>query len=293
MHGEIPSEAQATLRKLENQGNPFGDPNERIKWMTGLDIPVLKPGDSVDYLYWVGCLSAFDPRKQKIARALVTLMQRAGLSFGVLGKAESCTGDPARRLGEENLYQMLAKQNIATLQNVRFKTLVSNCPHCFNTIKNEYPQFGSIGGDGSTPRVIHHTMLLEELVSQGALPLKEGAVNEYTFHDPCYLGRYNDEYEAPRETLRKVPGLKILEMEKSKEKGMCCGAGGGHFWFDMKVGQRVNVLRTDQAAATGAQRIATGCPFCLQMMEDGTKLTSRDGTLEVRDIAEVLVEHLT
>ncbi|NDC37758.1 MAG: (Fe-S)-binding protein, partial [Proteobacteria bacterium] len=236
MHGEIPSEAQATLRKLENQGNPFGDPNERIKWMTGLDIPVLRPGDSVDYLYWVGCLSAFDPRKQKIARALVTLMQRAGLSFGVLGKAEACTGDPARRLGEENLYQMLAKQNIATLQNVRFKTLVSNCPHCFNTIKNEYPQFGSIASEGSPPpRVIHHTQLLEELLEAGSLPLREGAATDYTFHDPCYLGRYNDEYDAPRKTLRKVPGLNIIEMDKSREKGMCCGAGGGHFWFDMKV----------------------------------------------------------
>lgn len=292
MHGEIPTEAQNTLRKLENQGNPFGDPNERIKWMTGLDIKVLKPGDSVDYLYWVGCLSAFDPRKQKIAKALVTLMQRAGISFGVLGKAEACTGDPARRLGEENLYQMLAKQNIATLQNVRFKTLVSNCPHCFNTIKNEYPQLGPIGGDGEQPRVIHHTVLLEELLESGKIPLREGTAQDYTFHDPCYLGRYNDEYDAPREALRKVPGLKILEMEKSREKGMCCGAGGGHFWFDMKVGERVNVLRTNQAAETGAKRVATGCPFCLQMMEDGVKLTSRESSLEVRDIAEVLAENL-
>lgn len=293
MHGEIPTEAQATLRKLENQGNPFGDPNERIKWMAGLDVPVLKPGDSVDYLYWVGCLSAFDPRKQKIARALVTIMKRAGLSFGVLGKTEACTGDPARRLGEENLYQMLAKQNIATLQNVKFKTLVSNCPHCFNTIKNEYPQFGSISGEGAAAaRVIHHTVLLEELLAGDKLPLKDSTPTNYTFHDPCYLGRYNDEYDAPRNTLKRVPGLNIIEMDKSREKGMCCGAGGGHFWFDMKVGQRVNVLRVDQAAATGAERVATGCPFCLQMMEDGVKLTARDSSLEVRDIAEVLAENL-
>jgi Fe-S oxidoreductase/nitrate reductase gamma subunit len=293
MHGEIPSEAQGTLRALENRANPYGDPKDRTKWTQGLDIPVLSPGDSVDYLYWVGCVSAFDPRKQKIAKALTYVMKKAGLSFGILGTAEGCSGDPARRLGEENLFQTLAKSNIETLKSVQFKTLVANCPHCFNTIKNEYPQFGNLG-EGKTPEIIHHSQLLKRLLKQGKITLNDALADsqEITFHDPCYLGRYNDEYDAPRETLRAVKGLKILEMEKSRENGMCCGAGGGHFWMDLKVGERVNVLRTNQAAATGASRIATGCPFCMQMMEDGTKLTGREETLDVRDIAEVIAERL-
>jgi Fe-S oxidoreductase/nitrate reductase gamma subunit len=290
MQGEVPHEAQATLRALENRGNPFGAPADRIKWITDLDVPILKAGESVDYLYWVGCVSAYDPRKQKIARSLVTLMKAAGLNFAILGTAEGCSGDPARRLGEENLFQSLAKKNIELFRTVRFKTIVANCPHCFNTIKNEYPQFGNLG-EGKEPEIIHHSVLLKRLVAEQKLPLREGA-GAITFHDPCYLGRYNNEYDAPRETLQAVKGLKILEMDRSREKGMCCGAGGGHFWMDKKVGERINVQRTEQAVATGATTIATGCPFCLQMMEDGVKLTDRGDSHAVQDIAEVLVEHL-
>lgn len=290
MEGEIPLEAQATLRALENRRNPFGAPEDRTKWMHGLPLRILKPGDSVDYLYWVGCVSAFDSRKQKIARALTTLMHHAGLDFAILGNAEGCSGDPARRLGEESLFQSLAKYNIGLLRSISFKVLVANCPHCFNTIKNEYPQIGNLG-EGKSPEIIHHSVLLQRLLSDGKLIMGEGAEN-FTFHDPCYLGRYNDEYEAPREALRGVKGLKIVEMERSREKSMCCGAGGGHFWMDRKVGERVNVLRTDQAAATEAQNVATGCPFCLQMLEDGVKLTGRENGMQVRDIAEVLADRL-
>lgn len=290
MRGEIPSEAQPTLRALENRGNPYGPPEDRANWLTDLDVPVLNPGDAVDYLYWVGCVSAYDPRKQKIARALVTLMKRAGLSFGVLGTAEGCTGDPARRLGEENLFQTLAKQNAATLSTIKFKNLVANCPHCFNTIKNEYPDFGGLG-EGRKPRIIHHSQLLKELLASGQLKTKDSA-ESYTFHDPCYLGRYNEEYDAPRETLRSSPSLKILEMERSREKGLCCGAGGGHFWMDLKIGQRINAIRVDEAASTGANNIATACPFCMQMMEDGVKITNREDKMRVRDIAEVVLENL-
>ena len=289
MHGEIPAEAQATLRSLENRGNPYGDPLMRAAWAKDLDIPVVKPGDEVEYLYWVGCLSAFDQRKQQIARSLVKLMRTAELSFGILGNQESCTGDPARRLGEENLYQTLAKSNIELLKSIRCKYIVANCPHCFNTIKNEYPEFG-FGTDGG-PQVIHHSQLLKQLIAEQKLPLGEGA-ESITFHDPCYLGRYNDEYEAPRQPLRAIRGLKIVEMERSKEQGFCCGAGGGHFWMDLKQGERVNVLRVNQAAETAATTIATGCPFCHQMLDDGVKLTNREGGLQVKDIAEVLVEHL-
>ncbi len=291
MRGELPHEAQATLRALENRGNPYGDPADRIKWAHGLELPILKAGDKVDYLYWVGCVSAYDARKQKIARSLVQIMQAAGLSFGVLGVAEGCSGDPARRLGEENLFQSMAKQNIELLRSISFKYVVANCPHCFNTIKNEYPQFGNLA-DGAQPQIIHHTMLLKELLAEQKIRVKDSQ-QALTFHDPCYLGRGNGEYDAPRDTLRSVKGLRIIEMEESREKGMCCGAGGGHFWMDLKNGERINKIRTDQAAATGAKMIATGCPFCLHMMEDGVKLTQREEQgFEVRDIAEVIAANL-
>lgn len=291
MQGQIPHEAQATLRSLESRGNPYGPAEDRIQWLQGLDVPMLQAGDAVDYLYWVGCVSAFDPRKQKIAKALVSIMKKAGLSFGVLGSMEGCSGDPARRLGEENLFQTLAKQNIELLKSVSFKVLVANCPHCFNTIKNEYPQFGNLG-DGREPEIIHHSQLLKQLIAEDKLPLKEGALKDVTFHDPCYLGRYNDEYDAPRSSLKAVKGLRILEMERSREKGLCCGAGGGHFWMDLKIGERVNSIRAEEAAATGASTVATACPFCMQMMEDGVKLTHNDHRLDVRDIAEVIAERL-
>lgn len=291
MEGQLPHEAQATLRSLESRANPYGPQEDRAKWLDGLGVRLLQPGDAVDYLYWVGCVSAFDPRKQKIAKSLVTIMQRAELSFGVLGSMEGCSGDPARRLGEENLFQTLAKQNIELLKSVSFKTLVANCPHCFNTIKNEYPQFGNLG-EGKQPEIIHHSVLLRRLLESEKLPLKEEALKEVTFHDPCYLGRVNDEYEAPRKTLRSVKGLTILEMERSRENGLCCGAGGGHFWMDLKIGERVNSVRAEEAAATGASTVATACPFCMQMMEDGVKLTNNETKLDVRDIAEVIAERL-
>jgi len=293
MQGEVPAEAQKTLKALENRANPYGPPEGRTEWIEGLDVPILEPGASVDYLYWVGCVSAFDKRKQKIARSLVTIMKGAGLSFGILGTAEGCSGDPARRLGEENLFQTLAKKNIETLKAVQFKYLVANCPHCFNTIKNEYPQFGNLG-EGRSPEIIHHSVLLKRLLAAGQIKLAdEGVKRQVTVHDPCYLGRYNGEYDAPRDVIKKSSkGLNIIEMDESKNNAMCCGAGGGHFWFDMKVGERVNTLRTDQAAATGADTVATGCPFCMQMMEDGVKLTGRDGAMDVKDIAEIVAENL-
>jgi Fe-S oxidoreductase/nitrate reductase gamma subunit len=291
MEGQIPHEAQATLRSLESRANPYGPPEDRIKWLGDLNVKVLQPGDSVDYLYWVGCVSAYDPRKQKIARSLVSIMEKAGLSFGILGSVEGCTGDPARRLGEENLFQTLAKQNINLLKSVSFKVLVANCPHCFNTIKNEYPQFGNLG-EGKEPEIIHHSVLLRRLLEQEKLPLTQGDLKDVTFHDPCYLGRVNDEYEAPRTTLKAVKGLRIIEMERSREKGLCCGAGGGHFWMDLKQGERINSIRASEAAATGASTVATACPFCMQMMEDGVKLTNNEATLDVRDIAEVIAERL-
>ncbi|MCO6430931.1 MAG: 4Fe-4S dicluster domain-containing protein [Deltaproteobacteria bacterium] len=290
MHGELPSEAQATLRALENRSNPYGPQEERTKWLEGLDVKVLQPGDSVDYLYWVGCVSSYDPRKQKIARALVQIMKQAGLSFGILGKAEGCSGDPARRLGEENLFQTLAKSNLDILRSISFKTVVANCPHCFNTLKHEYPQLGNLQ-DGRTPEIIHHSVLLKRLIAEKKISQKESR-DTFTFHDPCYLGRYNDEYNAPRDTLKAGSPFPILEIAQSRENAMCCGAGGGHFWMDLKIGERVNTIRTDQLAASGAENVATACPFCMQMIEDGVKLTNREDTMAVRDIAEVVLERM-
>ena len=217
MYGEIPTEAQNTLKSIENKGNPFGNPADRIDWIKGLDVKILKEGDSVDYLYWVGCVSAFDKRKQKIAQSLVKIMNKANLSFGILGEVEGCTGDPARRLGEENLFQTMAKKNIDILKGIRFKTLVANCPHCFNTIKNEYPEFGNIG-NGIQPEIIHHSVLLRKLLENGTIIPKENSENKkFTFHDPCYLGRYNDEYEAPRRSITAIKGFEIVEMEQNKK----------------------------------------------------------------------------
>lgn len=290
MHGEIPHEAQGTLRGLEGKGNPYGPKEERSKWFKDLDLKVLNPGDEVDYLYWVGCVSSYDPRKQKIAKSLVTIMKAAGLSFGVLGNAEGCTGDPARRLGEENLFQTLAKSNLEILKSVKFKYIVANCPHCFNTIKNEYPQLGNLG-NGRSPEIIHHSVLLRNLLAEEKIKVKQEGT-KFTFHDPCYLGRYNNEYDAPRQALQAATTETPVEMERTREKSFCCGAGGGHFWMDMKVGKRVNSLRVIQAKETEAGQIATACPFCMQMLEDGIKLNDLESTMQVRDIAEVIADNL-
>lgn len=291
LEGDIPTEAQASLRAIETRGNPFGPAESRMDWAAGLNVPIVKAGETVDVLYWVGCISAYDRRKQSIARALVEVLNKSGLSWGVLGTRENCTGDPARRLGEENLFQTMAKKNIEVLASVNFKTLLANCPHCFHTLKNEYPD---VGLKLDQARIVHHSQFLKELLANEQLQLKDGADRNVTFHDPCYLGRYNEEYDAPRDVLVQLNSSSKApaEMANAKKKGLCCGAGGGHFWFDMKVGERVNVLRINQAAETGASTVATACPFCMHMLEDGAKLTDREATLQVRDIAELVVEKL-
>lgn len=292
MQGNIPQEAQSSLRAIETRGNPFGKAEARAEWMEGLNVPILEAGAEVDVLYWVGCVSAYDKRKQRIARSLVKILNESGLKWGILGSKENCTGDPARRLGEENLFQTMAKKNIELLSTVKFKTMVANCPHCFNTLKNEYPQVAE-NFIKSDVRIVHHSHFIQELLEQKKLTLKKTFDGNITFHDPCYLTRYNDTVEEPREILVQLGGGKALrEMKDSKKNNLCCGAGGGHFWFDMKVGERINVRRVDQAAETGADTIATGCPFCMQMMEDGVKMTDREETLKVRDIAELVADAL-
>lgn len=290
IQGKAPSEAQPVLRAIESKGTPIGDADQREEWFKDLEVKRLAKGDEVDILYWTGCISAFDTRKQKIAKSMVAILNASGASWGLLGNLESCTGDPARRLGDENTFQIAAKKNIATFRDVKFKKIVTHCPHCFNTIKNEYPEFGNISDAPFS--VEHHSVFINNLIKHNRISVKTDLVNNITFHDPCYLGRYNNEYSAPREVLVSLGASLMKEMSNNKEKSMCCGAGGGHYWHDMKVGQRVNQLRVIQAEETEAKTIGTACPFCMQMLEDGIKLEDKEQSLEVKDIAELVAEAL-
>ena len=219
-----------------------------------------------------------------MAQAASKLFQSAGVKFGVLGAEESCCGDPARRLGNEYLYQMQAMKNIETLKNYKVQKIVTACPHCFNTLKNEYPQFGG------NFEVIHHTDFILQLIREGRLRISSGIQGKVAYHDACYLGRYNNIFEVPRELLKQLPGVSLAEMEGNRERSFCCGAGGGHLWLEeQKVGERINVMRTDQAIEAGAQTLATACPYCLQMFQDGIKTQGAEETLKVMDIAEILV----
>jgi Fe-S oxidoreductase len=264
---------------------------ERADWAADLDgISIVEPGDAFEheYLYWVGCAGSFDDRNKKTSRAMAKLMQRAGLDFAILGPNEMCTGDSARRSGNEYLFQMLAMQNIEALDGMGVRTIVTQCPHCFNTLKNEYPQ---VGGHYE---VIHHSQLLEELVADGRLTLSGATLEErVTYHDSCYLGRHNDVYLAPRNVIGSLGGIEIVEMPRNGTKGMCCGAGGARMWMEENIGKKVNTERSEEAVATGASRIAVACPFCYVMMEDGVKGQGKEEEVKVQDIAEIILEAMT
>jgi len=290
IQGHAPSEAQPVLRAIESKGTPMGNADEREEWFKDLDTKRINIGEEVDVLYWTGCISTFDTRKQKIAKSMLSILNASGISWGLLGNLESCTGDPARRLGDENTFQTAAKKNIATFRDVKFNKIVTHCPHCFNTIKNEYPEFGSISDAPFS--IEHHSVFISNLIKDQKIAINNQALSSITFHDPCYLGRYNNEYSAPREILVSLGADNIKEMSSNKDKSMCCGAGGGHYWHDMKVGERVNRLRVIQASDTGAKTIGTACPFCMQMLEDGVKLEDKESSMQVKDIAELVAEAL-
>ena len=296
MESDFPAELGNTYRSMENSFNVYSMNNgERADWADGLDgIEIVDAGSPFqhEYLYWVGCAGSFDDRNKKTTRAMSKLMQRAGIDFAILGPSELCTGDSARRSGNEYLFQMLAMQNIETLDGMGVRKIVTQCPHCFNTMKNEYPQVGSnLPGGGGNYEVIHHSQFLEELVSSGKLVLSGASLEErVTYHDSCYLGRHNDVYMAPRNVIGSIGGIEVVEMPRNGTKGMCCGAGGARMWMEENIGKKVNTERSEEAVATGASRIAVACPFCFVMMEDGVKGQGKDEDVKVQDIAELILE---
>ena len=290
MESNFPTELGGAYMNMENQGNPWGMSNAtRGDWSKKVEgIDIVEPGDAFDheYLYWVGCAGSFDDKNQKVSEAMAKLMRRAGLDFAILGANEMCTGDPARRSGNEYIYQMLAMQNIETLNTMGVKKIVTQCPHCFNTLGNEYPQL-----DGHY-EVIHHTQLLENLVAEGKLDLSRARLDErIVYHDSCYLGRHNDIYMSPRKVIGSLAGVEIVEAPRNGTKGMCCGAGGARMWMEESLGTKVNDERSRELVATGADRVATACPFCYVMMDDGVKaVASEEDAPKVADIAMHILE---
>jgi Fe-S oxidoreductase len=260
---EFPKEMQGAFRGMETNGNPWNiSAASRGDWAS--DLPVMTmaeaKGKEVDVLFWVGCAGSYEERGKRVSRALVEILNQAGVSFAILGAEETCTGDSARRMGNEYLFQMLAQQNVETLNNYKVKKIVTNCPHCFNCLANEYGDFGG------RYEVVHGTTLVAELVAAGRVKLTTPIADTITFHDPCYLGRYNGGYEAPRQILRSIPGLELKELERSREKGLCCGAGGGRMWMEEKLGQRINQTRMREIADAGTGKVGVSCPFCMVMI---------------------------
>jgi Fe-S oxidoreductase len=283
----LPETAEGALRSIEDRGHPWrGTTLSRTDWAEGLDIKVLADDQNVDILFWVGCTEALEERSTKVAKAVARLLKSAGVNFGILGAEESCCGEPARRLGNEYLFQMQAAKNIEILKNYGVKRIVTACPHGYNILKNEYPQFGG------NYEVIHHTELIAQLIKEGKLKVKKGLDELVTYHDACYLGRYNNIYQPPRQIIKAVPGIKMAEMERNKRRGFCCGGGGGHMWLEEQEGNRINEMRTEQAMDTGAQTVITACPLCLQMFEDGIKAKAAEEQLKVMDIAELLAARI-
>jgi Fe-S oxidoreductase len=314
---DFPQEITSLFNNIERNGNPWEISNDkRAEWAASLNIPLLAEKPDAEVLYWVGCMGSFDRRNQQVATSVAKILQAANVDFAILGPEESCTGDPARRIGNEYLWQMQAMQNIETLNGYGFntkpiegedsiggtsteqqasatavatkhRTIITACPHCFNTLGNEYPQ---VGGNYD---VVHHTVFIDQLLSDNKLKLPKGFdKRQLTFHDPCYVGRYNDTYEEPRRVLTVLNSNGINEMERNRNKSFCCGGGGGRVWMEEKIGKRVNQTRVNEALETKSEVLAAGCPFCITMFEDGIKGVEAEEQMKVEDISEIVVRAL-
>ena len=307
----FPTEVTSLFNNIERNSNPWEISNDkRAEWAAGLDVPLMSENPDADVLYWVGCMGSFDERNKKVATAVAKILKAAHVNFAILGPEEACTGDPARRIGNEYLWQMMAQQNIETLDGYGFnrsqrsstgtmamlramasgtvakhRTVLTACPHCFNTIKNEYPQ---LGGDYE---VVHHTRFIDSLLANQTITLPEGFdQRKLTYHDPCYIGRYNDVYDEPRQVLKVLNSNGVTEMRRNRNKSFCCGGGGGRAWMEEKIGKRVNQARVNEALDTGAEVLAAACPFCITMFDDGIKGVEAEEKMQIEDIAEIVVQ---
>jgi Fe-S oxidoreductase/nitrate reductase gamma subunit len=283
MESRFPSEVQLVFRNMENNSNPWGvGSGLRADWAKGLDVKTLAEDPKPELLFWVGCAGSFDDRNKKVATSLIKILKALNVRFSILGTEEGCCGDSARRIGNEYLYQTLVQTNVEVLKNYGVKKILTMCPHCFNTLKNEYPQFGG------EYEVRHYTQFLAEAIGSGKLKLNQSLDKVITYHDSCFLGRANEVYEDPRKILRSIPGLQIVEMERNRVRSFCCGAGGGRMWMEEKIGTRINQARTDQAVKTRAQIVGTACPYCLTMLGDGIKEKGLEEAMKAIDLAELV-----
>ncbi len=284
----MPDTAMGALLSMEQRGHPWrGTTYARTDWAAGLDVPTLAERPGAEILFWVGCTAALEQRSQSVARSMASVLKRAGVDFAILGDEETCTGDPARRMGNEYLYQILAQQNIETMNSYNVKRVVTICPHCFNTIKNEYPHLGA------DFEVVHYTEFVDDLIEKGRIKPLAPVETKIAYHDSCYLGRHNGIYDQPRRIAQAIPGVELVEMERRRERGFCCGAGGGHMWIEESAGQRINHARTEQFFETDAPIVGVSCPFCLQMFEEGIGSLGEESRKDARDLIEVLDESLS
>lgn len=287
MQGAYPQELNTALRGLERNGNPWGiGYDKRAEWAQGLDVQLMADNPDVEYLLWVGCAGSFDDRAKKVSVSLAKILQKAGVSFAILGAEEKCTGDFARRVGNEMLYQMTAQENIETLNNYKVKKIIAACPHCLNTIKHEYPQ---MGGEYD---VIHHSQFIHQLIQSGKITLNQSLEGTLTYHDPCYLGRYNAVYDEPRLILNTLSKQGLKELNRRGPESFCCGAGGGRMWMEETIGKRINLERAEEIVGIDAANVAVGCPFCLTMIEDGMKDLEKEEDINTSDIAELVANHM-
>ncbi len=284
---QFPSNLNPVFKSLETNFTPWAfNQSDRANWAEGLNIKTMAEDPECDILFWVGCAGSFDDRYKKVSKAFAQIMQKAGINFRILGTEEKCNGDTARRLGNEYLAQMMIMENVETLNNYKVKKIVTACPHCFHSLGSEYKQFG---GDYE---VMHHSQFIEQMISEGRIQLNNSeSNNRVTYHDSCYLGRYNNVYESPRNTLKSISGLDFVEMERIKSRGFCCGAGGGRMFLEDEEGGRINIERTSEALKTDTDTIASACPFCMTMLTDGVKHFEKTEEVAVRDIVEIVLEH--